>query len=67
MVMPGAMVMSSVMCVLVTRRIGNIRVAQNDTQTPIHRGEHESGGNERPQTEHGEYERSRPVAGTSIS
>ena len=46
--MVSAMVMSSVVCVLVTRHIRGIRIAQNDSQTPIHRGQHESGGNERP-------------------
>jgi hypothetical protein len=40
--------------------MGGIRIAENDIEPPIDRGEHEPGGNERAETEHGENERRRP-------
>lgn len=59
MVVPGRMIVR----VLVVRSPGSPRFTQYDCEPPIDRGEHESGGDERPQTEHSEYERRRPMAG----
>jgi len=52
--------------VMTCGRTSRIRVTQYDFKLPADRGEHETRWNERPQTEHGQDEWSRPMARTTL-
>ncbi len=63
----SVMMARMIMAAVVVNRARHIRIAQHDSDAPIHRGQHETGGDERPQTQHRQDEWRSPVAHTVVS